>query len=215
MKNLKTLSLTILAVTFVLSFTVLGKPRTAASKKPFQLGIEITTEPNGQILYLPAGLTADKSPIAYVPVQNGGYISAVRVIPVMENGKVKVEVSVVSGDYRAGKCEELKNLPRRLVETRSANKDEAFTVIDEISGGPWWVSIKAVELRPAMLVSRQKLPTNSGIRSFQDPEIPPDESGAAPCGCASCGRENPLLCCPNRGQCLGCSSCGTVCCPAG
>ena len=32
---------------------------------------------------------------------------------------------------------------------------------------------------------------------------------STPCGCGKC---NKLYCCPNRGECLGCGTCGDVCC---
>ena len=180
-----------------------------------RLGVEITTDSSDKTLYVPVGLVPGKSPIAYVPVKDGGYISAVRVTPVMEDGVVKLDVSAVSGDYRAGKCDELKTLPARLLGKHSLNKGESVVVQDDLVGAPWKVTVKAVDLRPPVVIGRQKTVTNPKASSFQDPGVIMEES-AAPCGCASCGsREHPLLCCPNLGQCLGCSTCGTVCCPAG
>jgi hypothetical protein len=78
-----------------------------------------------------------------------------------------------------------------------------------LSNASWRLSVKVVDLRPPLMIGGQKSPGSPKVNSFQDFEL------EAPCGCATCGTQNPLLCCPNRGQCLGCSTCGQVCCPNG
>ncbi|HKO98059.1 MAG TPA: hypothetical protein VJU86_13765 [Pyrinomonadaceae bacterium] len=171
------------------------------------LGVEITTNSCHGTLYVPVAMTKEKGLVVTVPVKDGGLVSAVRIEPVMEMGKVKFDVFLVSGNYSERiSTEALKRLTAVHVSTRVAAKEETLVVRDEVSNAPWSVKIKAVDLRPAPSISKN----TRFVKAFaaQDP-FNNGEGGLEPCGCAYC---NDLMLCPARGKCLN-STCGTVCCP--
>jgi hypothetical protein len=64
-----------------------------------RLGLEITTDSCHEVLYVPVGRTKGKGLIATVPVGGGGAVSAVRISPVMEDGRVRFDVHFVYGKY--------------------------------------------------------------------------------------------------------------------
>jgi len=151
--------------------------------------------------------------VAYVPVRNGEYVSAVRVEPVMAGGRVRFNVSAVSGDYKSNSsCADVKKLPARLIGTHFIGNGETLTLKDNLAVTSWSVKVKAVTLRPPVVISRQNAPLTTKMNAFQESV---NETEPGPCGCARCGDKNPLWCCPARGECMGCSKCGTVCCPNG
>ena len=211
MKNLKLLVLPILSFSIIVCLSVSGKYRSEA-RNPDRLGLEITTDSNEKVLYVPVGVTTDRNIVAYVPVRNGQYVSAVRVEPVMADGKVRFDISAISGDYEANSsCAEVKKLPARLVGTHFIGKGETLTLKDDLAVTPWRVKVKAVSLRAPMVISGQKAQPQRA-NAFQEPF---NETEPGPCGCAQSGVKNPLWCCPARGQCMECGNCGTVCCPNG
>lgn len=204
MKNRK---LTCFIATTLMLLTTVGAynggSRTRQDQEITQLGIEITTNINEEPLYIPANLSNKKRKLfATVPVKSGGDVAAVRIVPVMEKGKVKLDLYLISGDaWKAQSCVDLQLLPNRQAESVSATYGEIVPVKGVSSDIQPLANIKVVDLRPT-----QNLKTEaSGLI----------EPGTGPCGCGRCGRQNPLWCCPNRGQCVGCGSCGEVCCPYG
>ena len=212
MKKITVTSLLLLLMVIALG---LSRPSVQQSGSAYQsneqLGIEITTNGCQEILYLPVGRTKEKGLIATIPVEGGGAVSAVRISPVMENGKVRFDVFLVSGTYSETiSSDDLKRLPAVQVSTRVAAKGETLVVRDDISGNaPWSVNIKAVDLR--------KKPVTIGknaqflkISTTQEPVLEADGTDTS-CGCAYC---HDLRVCPRRGECLN-TTCGSVCCPNG
>ena len=158
-----------------------------------QLGLEITTNSSEKPLYFLVALPSDKrKPYATIPVSGGGEVSAVRIVPLMENGTVNLDAYLVSGDIGQVKsCAEMKLLPAKLLETRSVEEGKAITFGDR----EWSITVRAVE--------RRTLPP-------QDEKLlEPADTGCANCGSATCGG---LTCTPCRGACMGCGRCGSVCC---
>jgi hypothetical protein len=212
MKELKILSLTLFACCTLL-FMVWPRNDASAMKPAERLGIEITSDTSDKPLYIPVALTTEKSMVAYVPVRDGNDITAVRIEPVMQQGKVKFSAFAISGDYETNKsCADVHKLPARLIETHLASEGDLVSVQDSLSATPWRVKIKVGKLRPPMVIGSQSRAAHSKMYAFQDPVF---EVEPGPCGCATCGTKNPLWCCPARGQCIGCSNCGTICCPNG
>jgi hypothetical protein len=205
-----TTTLMLVCVGMSLAFSQPSTPESLISSHPNQrLGIEITTNGCDDILYIPVGTTKEKGLVATVPVKEGGLISAVRIEPVMEMGKVKFDVFMVSGNYSERiSTEELKRLVGIHVSTRVAAKEETLVVRDEITNGSWSIKIKAVEFRPTPSIAKNV----RFVKTFapQDPFYQA-ESGLEPCGCAYC---NSLYVCPARGKCIT-TTCGSVCCPNG
>ena len=168
-----------------------------------QLGVEITTNSCKEILYFPVGMTKERALTATVPVESGGVVSAVRISPVMERGKVKFDVLLLSGNYAETiSDDDLNRLLAVQVSTRVAAKGETLVVRDEISQTPWSVNIKAVDLREDS-ARAEETPQFLKVSSKQDPK-----DG---CGCAYC---HELRVCPTRGQCIN-TTCGSICCPHG
>lgn len=65
-----------------------------------RLGVEITTNQKKCKLFLPANLSDDSGLQATIPIENGLDVAAVRVKPVMSNGKVVYNVVFLSGQLR-------------------------------------------------------------------------------------------------------------------
>lgn len=167
-----------------------------------QLGIEITTNTCTETLYFPVGRTRERGLIATVPVRDGGNVTAVRIMPVMEGRKIRFDAMLLSGSYS-------ETMPRRglnklhviEVMSRVAAAGETRIVSDEANDSPWSVTVRAVALRPQLAASTQKLQV---VKTSAQ-----DES--AGCGCAYC---HDLRVCPNRGSCIE-TTCGSICCPNG
>lgn len=202
MKNLK-LTGFVAAVFMLLTTVGVDNGSHPQAQATAQLGIEITTNINDEPLYIPANLSHKKGRLfATVPVKSGGDVAAVRIVPVMEKGKVKLDLYLISGEYwKAQSCADLQLLPNRQTESISIAYGETVPVKGEAADTQPLANIKVVDLRPA----QESKTDAAGLI----------EPGAGPCGCARCGRQSPLWCCPNRGQCLGCGNCGEVCCPHG
>jgi hypothetical protein len=122
-------------------------------------------------------------------------ISAVRLEPRMDGEKLKVTVSVLvgePGDVRTCKdWDVLKALP---IGTYVAAVDEEVTVTK--------LSEYGVHVGDNPLTFRVVL-------RKPNPAITQDIPISGDCECATCGG---TTCCANPGMCLGCGSCGYVCC---
>jgi len=153
------------------------------------LGIEIALE---KPFYIPAG-TATKGMAAVIKIPLSSNlksqgISAVKLVPQMTDGKVKVTVFVLKGDATNLKsCKELNQLKSTKIDTIVAgpNKEVAITKLRDYGG--------VLKFR---VVPKKVFPDFGGI-------------GGEGCGCATCGN---LACCPNPNSCMGCGTCGTACC---
>ena len=179
---------------------IVSSPQRQANE---QLGIEITTNTCPETLYFPVGLTRAKGLVATVPVRDGGNVTAVRIIPVMEEGKIRFDAFLLSGPYS-------ETMPRRGLNqlriikalSRLAAFGETRIIRDETNESPWSVTIRAVTLREPLAASGEK-PQFVRTVVAQD-----DDKG---CGCAYC---HDLRVCPNRGSCIE-TTCGSICCPYG
>jgi hypothetical protein len=172
-----------------------------------QLGVEIQTNTAAEAIYLPVALPTQKNRLyALVPVANGGETTAVRIVPVMDRGRVRFEVYAVSGDLsKAQSCADRLLLPSKLLTTRSAGKGRAVTV----SGEGWSVEVRVVQKRAEPTASSKKLGQSALTFAKTVAQIAPV---AGDCGCASC--TGGIRCCPNKGDCMQCP-CGMVCCTGG
>jgi hypothetical protein len=182
-----------------LIFTVLlvgthAKETTAPTPTPTRLGIEILSLK--KLFYVPASDTTKivmRASSDTYPLN----ISAVRLEPKMEGEKLRVTVSVLvgePGDVRTCKdWDALKALP---VESYLVAVDEEVTVtkLNEYGvriGDNNSLTFRAVPRKPSRAIT-------------QDVPISGD------CECGTCGEST--TCCAYPGMCLGCGSCGLVCC---
>ena len=120
-------------------------------------------------------------------------ISAVKLVPMMIDGKVKVTVFLLEGDTTNLKsCKELDQLKSKKIVTFvvGLNKEVAITKLRN-----YGVNFDKGNLE-FRVVPKKVFPDFGGI-------------GGEGCGCATCGG---LLCCPNPNSCIGCGSCGLACC---
>jgi len=181
----------------VLTFSTFYGQRLANNNSPL-LGIEVTTNAMDNPLSVPINTVAGKKQLfVTVPVKDKtGEVSAIRIVPAIEDDKIKLDIFYLSDDYwKSKRCVDTQLLKSSRVETRFIEKDGTLNLLKATDDKNSPISIKAITF-PAQITD----------------EIEPV---AGPCGCATCGRQNPLRCCPSEGNCLGCGNCGEVCCPAG
>lgn len=162
----------------------------------------------------PLGIEIALSKSFYVPAANGGKttmvvirvpasdgtsqrqdaVSAIKLEPKMEGDKVKVSVFALIGEANHIKtCSDWDALKSVPVATYIAGLDE------EVS-----------------LVKLRDFGVNMGTNPLTFRVVPrkilsplPQDAYTSGCDCASC---DGLICCPNSGYCIGCGSCGSVCC---
>jgi len=133
--------------------------------------------------------------VAIIPV-SGSEISAVRIIPWIEDGLVNIEISALYGDVsQITSCEELRAIRTESVGSYHAAKGDVLVFSELIGFGvqPFNVSV----------VSERAKAEENGLTSGSftiDPNIRPI--------CCACGK---LLCCPSQGNCLTCDVCGSCC----
>lgn len=126
--------------------------------------------------------------------QGSGY-SAIKLMPRMIGEKLEVTVSALAGDLSAVKsCKDWATLRETSIGSYILSEGQEVTVPKLSNLGQNFkngvLTFKAV--------------------SFMTDIEPVDGSGeSTPCGCGRCDR---LYCCPNKGACLGCGTCGDVCC---
>jgi hypothetical protein len=160
------------------------------------LGIEIALK---KTFYVPAGNTTKiviRVPITDGTSQGGEQISAIRLEPRMEGDQVRVIVSALIGepdDVRS--CRDFDGLKAKPVGSYLANLGDEVSLVElrdfGVSFGPEPLTFNVVPKRVLSPV----------------PNLPPGG-----CECGSCDLTN---CCANPGMCLGCGSCGYVCCGGG
>jgi hypothetical protein len=185
------LSLLIISVSANKSLKSENKPVKSAGPA---LGIEIALEKR---FYIPAG-TATKKMAAVIKVPlsanlKSQSISAVKLVPLMDDGKVKVTVFLLKGDpTNIISCKELDQLKATKIDTFvvGLNKEVAITKLRK-----YGVNFEKGDLK-FRVVLKKVFPDLGGL-------------GEEGCGCATCGG---LLCCPNPGKCINCGSCGLACC---
>lgn len=180
----------------VLIFTVLlagTHAKETTAHNPTALGIEILSLK--KVFYIAASDTTKVVIRAYSDTYPGN-ISAVRIEPRMDGEKLNVTVSALvgePGDVRTcSDWDTLKTLPLAVV---SAGVDEEVTVTKLSEYGIFVgdnspLTFRVVPKKPAP-------PVIQGVQMGGD------------CECGTCGG---TTCCANPGRCLGCGSCGYVCC---
>lgn len=165
------------------------------------LGIEIALS---KPFYVPAAAGGKTTMIVIrVPVADGASqgqdaISAIKLEPKMEGDKVKVSVFALIGEANNIKtCRDWDALKSTPVGTYVAGLDE---------------EVSLVKLRDfGVSMGNDPLTFRVVPRRILSP-LPQDQGKEGGCDCASCGG---LICCPNPGYCIGCGSCGSVCCSGG
>jgi hypothetical protein len=161
------------------------------------LGIEIAL---AKPFYVPAATGGKTTTVVIrVPLAEGAdpqqEVSAVKLQPKMENGKVSVVVFALKGNADNIKtCREWDSLQATTVGTYVAGVDDEVSLIKLREYG---VNLGKDPLTFRVVLKRTLSP------------LPQQSELAAGCGCGSCGG---LICCPNAGYCLSCDSCGSVCC---
>lgn len=162
------------------------------------LGIEIAL---AKPFYVPVPTTGKKTSIVIrVPLAEGAdlqkAVSAVKLEPKMEDGKVSVTVFVLRGDAdnNIKTCKDWDSLQSTTVATYVAGLDDEVSLIKLREFG---VTLANDPLTFRVVPKRTLSP------------LPPQNGRDSGCGCGSCGG---LICCPNSGYCLNCDSCGSVCC---
>lgn len=185
----------------VVLFSVLiaaAYPKGFGESKPVPLAIEIALS---KPFYVPAA-TADKNtkivirvPISYGSDDGAGPVSAIRLEPKMEGDKVRVTVYALVGepdDIRT--CRDWDGLKSMPVGAYLAGLNDEVSLVKLRDLG---VSMGNDPLTFRVVPKRALSP------------LPQDVIMGGDCECATCGG---TICCANPGMCLGCGSCGFVCC---
>lgn len=170
-----------------------------------RLAINITV--NERTLYLPVTAPADGYIMfALVPVRSG---LALKVVPIMQGGKVQFDAELVSTDLsRARTCREKFRLRGELVGSFLAGRDDILTI--NRNGAA--ITFAAVERLPDLERS-----SGAGTSSHNSAggAFMPVNWGLQRCECGRCprgGNDPVLMCCPRLNTCIECGSCGDVCC---
>jgi hypothetical protein len=183
-------------LTFAVVFVCLGIGSAVAQTAP-KFGIEIKGGATENALQIPI-FTDGRRMHAFIPVNNSGEVSTIRVSPTFKDGKLFVDLYEITGDFAAAKtCEARLLLPSRLAAKKEIQMqlNENF-VADGALG--WSLQLSVID------GSRLALPKDKSGNTTQ--LIPLGEG----CGCGVCS--DGTRCCPSSGRCMGCSSCGIVCC---
>jgi hypothetical protein len=165
---------------------------------PHRLGIEIGLT---KAFTVTAGSTGHTVEAFFrVPARSGeaepATFSAIKLASQMVEDKVEVTVSVLSGDTSVIKsCKDWELLKESRITSYTLSEGEEATVSQLSNLG---ANFKDGTLTFKAVPAPVRVPNEPG-------------PGGGDCGCARC--EN-LYCCPNAGSCLGCGTCGDVCCRA-
>lgn len=190
----RTLAAVVVGIVFSL-LLVVAYAKETKELKSMPLGIEIAlTKP----FYVPAGKTTKiviRVPFSDESSQGQNEVSAIRLEPRMEGDKVSVAVYALVGE-----------------------PDDIRTCRD-------WDSLKAIPVGSYLVGLDDEVPLvklrEFGVKMGPDPltfrvvpkrtlsPVPQHGTIAGDCECATCGG---TICCANPGMCLGCGSCGYVCC---
>lgn len=201
----KTLVLAAALATLSLIVTALARQRAVEQQPVAGLGIEIYANSDKEF-YIPA--PADGGTIsAFVRVPLGenekasaDRPSAVRLTPEANGNKLKVSVYALYGDAsRIKTCEDYNRLEKKFVASYVAGQGEKITVSRLNDLG---VTFKQGALTFKVVPKRAvEKPASVAPASYSPAQ--------RQCECGRCGG---LSCCPSSGFCLGCGSCGDVCC---
>jgi hypothetical protein len=179
------------------SLLLVAHAKRSVPPPPTALGIEIAL---AKPFYVPAATGGKITTVVIrVPLAEGAdpqkEVSAVKLEPKMENGKVSVAVFALRGNAENIKtCREWDSLQATTVGIYVAGLDEEVSLTKLREYG---VNLGKDPLTFRVVPKRTLSP------------LPQEFVLEGGCGCASCGG---LICCPNAGYCLSCGSCGSVCC---
>ena len=190
-----------LAALMLLCFATAGIAYRSYAKEPEQippqlpLAIEIALS---KPFYVPAAtgnrVTKVVIRVPLVDDRNPDAVSAVKLEPRMEGDKVRVNVYALSGQTTGIiKCTEWDALKAKNIGSFVAGLDEDVTLT------------KLADL--GIRMGDQPLTFRVVPKRILSPV--PDNRESEGCECGSCAG---LICCPNPGYCLGCGSCGSLCC---
>jgi len=194
--KIRTTILLIPTLLILFFLVVAAKQSHPSSTMTHRLAIEIGLEKpwtlnaarEGQTLRAFVRLPSDQQGLAY---------SAIKLMPKMTGDKVEVTVSALAGDLSAVKsCKDWATLKETPIGSYTLTEGQEVTVPH--------LSNLGQNFKNGVL-------TFKAVAFVMPPDIEPIEGdpGSTPCGCGRCDR---LYCCPNRGACLGCGTCGDVCC---
>ena len=197
MRNLKIT--TFVPVCVLLSFLMVvfafARQPDGASTSKHRLAVEIGLEKRWTVNAATEGHTLRA--FVRIPASANGEsrFSAIKLEPKMVGDKLEVTVTGLSGDTSAVKsCKDWATLKETPLTSYTLREGEEATVSQ--------LSNLGANFKNGLLTFKAV--------SFVAPDIEPIEGGTD-CGCGRCDR---LYCCPNKGACLGCGTCGDVCCAA-
>jgi hypothetical protein len=195
---MKSLKFTLLVPTLILlSFLmVVFAQHTDHSKTNHRLALEIGLNEPWTVNAAMEGNTLRA--FVRVPADSQSPYSAIKLEPKMVGDKLEVTVTGLTGDTSTVKsCKDWAVLGQTPITSYVLKEGQEATVSQLSNLGSNFkngmLSLKAV----------------SFVAPPQDPVNGGGGGESTPCGCGKC---NKLYCCPNRGECLGCGTCGDVCC---
>jgi hypothetical protein len=195
MKIQKRVLFSFLALTIFSMFFAVYAANTNDNRK---LGVEINTKNS---FYIPAAV-GNRTITGLVRVGKSENASAdditgLKIIPKIENGKVRVEVLAVYGDIRNVKsCNELDAFKSKSLGSQVLGKGESLN-LSELA------NLKQSENNESLQVKIVGMK-----KDFNDNTFEKVSATAQLPGCGSCGN---TICCPNAGKCIECGDCGLVC----
>lgn len=132
-----------------------------------------------------------------VPANSQSPFSAIKLEPKMVGTNLEVTITGLTGDTSAVKsCKDWAALGQTPITSYVLKEGQEATVSQ--------LSNLGSNFKNGMLSFK-------AVPFVAPPDIEPIDGGgdSTPCGCGRCDR---LYCCPNAGACLGCGTCGDVCC---
>src|SRR5689334_186747 len=164
------------------------------SNSKYRLALEIGLSKTWTVNAATAGHTLRA--FVRIPANTNGPspFSAIKLEPKMVGDRLEVTVTGLSGDASAIKsCKDWAALKETPLASYTLREGQEATVSQ--------LSNLGSNFKNGMLSFR-------AVAFVAPPDIEPVE-GDGGCGCGRCDR---LYCCPNKGACIGCGTCGDVCC---
>jgi hypothetical protein len=183
-------------------------PTTSMPNAQDRLAVNVTV--NGRTLHLPVSAPTDRNiTFAIMPLSNG---IALKVVPTMQGDRITFDAHLVSESLsQARTCRERFQLQGELLGSFSIRRGETVTV-NRNEGA---ISFAAVDRLPDPRDQMRgaSVSTIGRGNAFAPASASSMQSGGCECGrCVRTGNDPVLVCCPSRGGCLECGSCGNVCC---
>lgn len=195
MKNLK-FTLLVSTLIFLSFFVVVFARHSDHPKTNQRLALEIGLSKPWTVNAAPEGKTLRA--FVRVPANSQSPFSAIKLEPKMVGNEVEVTITGLTGDTSAVKsCKDWAALAQTPITSYVLKEGQEATVSQ--------LSNLGSNFKNGMLSFK-------AVAFLAPPDLEPiDGVGgeSSPCGCGRCDR---LYCCPNKGACLGCGTCGDVCC---